>query len=202
MQAPPNAGQQFIDAVTTKQFEAVREMLSPDVAVRALLPRGFEEHQTRDPFVGRIRDWFEDKPLDLLASSVEPVADRWRISYRFRTQISGAPAIVEQQLFCAFGEQGIERVDLLCTGFRTVEEPGSGPVTKFDAGDLGCGDGLARVFREQLAAVPAGGRIEVTTRDPAARADLPPLARMMGHTVLEVRDGAAGEIVVIVEKAK
>lgn len=73
---------------------------------------------------------------------------------------------------------------------------------RYDAGDLGCGDGLPREFRSRLNAIPLGAALEVTVRDPAAKADLPPLARMMGHRILSEEAHGDGRLVMIVERAK
>lgn len=56
----------------------------------------------------------------------------------------------------------------------------------FDAGDKGCADGLAQEFRQRIASVAIGGSLVATVRDPAAREDIPPLARMLGPTVKSV----------------
>jgi TusA-related sulfurtransferase len=53
----------------------------------------------------------------------------------------------------------------------------------FDAGPLGCADGLAQEFRKRLADVSVGESLAVIVSDPAAKADLPSLARMLGHSV-------------------
>ena len=55
-----------------------------------------------------------------------------------------------------------------------------------DAGDLGCSDGLAAWFRHQLRAIPPGDTLRAVVRDPAAREELPALARLMGHTCTSV----------------
>ena len=57
-------------------------------------------------------------------------------------------------------------------------------VHEFDAGDLGCAEGLPAEFKKQLEAIPAGDVLEIVARDPSARDDLPALARMLGHEVL------------------
>lgn len=60
----------------------------------------------------------------------------------------------------------------------------------FDAGDLGCGDGLAREFRERLRSLPPGDTLRTVVSDPVARVELPALARMLGHQVLSVDDAS------------
>jgi TusA-related sulfurtransferase len=74
------------------------------------------------------------------------------------------------------------------------------PAARYDAGDLGCGDGLPREFRHQMQTVPIGAVLQVTVRDPAAKADLPPLARMMGHRVLSQESLGDGRLVINVER--
>jgi TusA-related sulfurtransferase len=67
----------------------------------------------------------------------------------------------------------------------------------YDAGDLGCGDGLAQAIRDELRSLPPGATLEVTVRDPAAKADLPPLARLMGHRVLSEEAFPDGRLVFV-----
>lgn len=69
---------------------------------------------------------------------------------------------------------------------------------RFDAGALGCADGLARRFRREVQALPPGAVLEVVTSNPAARVDLPSLARLLGHTVRSVQSHD-GRVVVTVE---
>lgn len=56
----------------------------------------------------------------------------------------------------------------------------------FDAGEIGCGTGLAAEVRRRLAAVSVGEALRIVTRDPSAREDLPALARLLGLRVLAV----------------
>ncbi len=69
-----------------------------------------------------------------------------------------------------------------------------------DAGDRGCGDGLAQDLRRQMDAVAVGERVKVTVRDPSAKADIPPLARMLGHRVLSEEAHADRRLVIILER--
>jgi TusA-related sulfurtransferase len=69
-----------------------------------------------------------------------------------------------------------------------------------DAGDLGCGDGLAAWFRQQLRDTPAGDTLRSIVRDPSAREELPALARLMGHNLKSIEAGE-GCFVITVEKS-
>ena len=50
--------------------------------------------------------------------------------------------------------------------------------------------------------IPVGNVLAVSTRDPAAKEDLPPLARMMGHTVRSVEPSEDGRLLITVERGR
>jgi TusA-related sulfurtransferase len=100
-------------------------------------------------------------------------------------------------------EQGrIVAIDLLCSGFRPVGEKEGEMMGRhgFDAGTLSCADGLAQEFRRRILAIPQGDVLEVQTSDPAAKEDLPPLARMMGHKIVSVEPSDDGRLLIMVER--
>ena len=70
----------------------------------------------------------------------------------------------------------------------------------FDAGDRGCGDGLAKELRQRIDAVAVGERLTVTVRDPSAKADVPSVARMLGHRVLSEEPSSDGRLVITLER--
>jgi TusA-related sulfurtransferase len=80
------------------------------------------------------------------------------------------------------------------------QEPGR--VHTFDAGELSCATGLAEEFRRQIQQIPLGDELLVTTGDPSAKKDLPPLARMMGHTVRSIETSRDGSLVIDVERRR
>jgi TusA-related sulfurtransferase len=73
---------------------------------------------------------------------------------------------------------------------------------EFDAGAMSCADGLAHEFRRRIGAIRVGDVLVVTAGDPAAKEDLPPLARLMGHTVRSVEAPGDGRLVVTVERGR
>jgi hypothetical protein len=77
---------------------------------------------------------------------------------------------------------------------------GDAPV--FDAGDLGCEDGLAAEFRRRIAAIVPGDRLVTVVRDAAAISDLPPLARLLGHRVYDMRRLGNGRVAVTVQRVR
>ena len=70
----------------------------------------------------------------------------------------------------------------------------------FDAGDMGCSSGLPGEFRRRMDGLPGGESLTVVVRDPAAKEDLPSLARMLGHTVESVEDIAGGRVSITVQR--
>jgi TusA-related sulfurtransferase len=72
----------------------------------------------------------------------------------------------------------------------------------YDAGTMGCGEGLHREFRRQMQALEVGDIMEFLVRDPSAKEDLPPLARMMGFRIRSQEMGDDGVMSLVVERAR
>jgi uncharacterized OsmC-like protein/TusA-related sulfurtransferase len=53
-----------------------------------------------------------------------------------------------------------------------------------DGGDLDCGSGLLLIIRNAMAPLPAGGVLEVRSREISVKEDLPAWCRMVGHVLL------------------
>ena len=102
----------------------------------------------------------------------------------------------------AGAQQPLGSFDLLCAGFHSLRQPATSGVHEFDAGTLGCADGLAGEFRTQIGIIPVGEVLIVTAQDPVAREELPSLARMMGHTVRSVETSDDGRLLMRVERGR
>lgn len=90
--------------------------------------------------------------------------------------------------------------DVAGSTHRVEGEPGN--IAHFDAGNMGCGDGLPMEFRRRMQDVALGSLIEVVLHDPSAKEDLPSLARMMGHRIRSVEERDDGSLAVVVERAR
>ncbi len=193
----------FLELLTARDFERLVASLASDAHARFLLPHGLEEYDGRDAIVARIRSWFGSASLfDLAASTEDQVGMRQRISWRFNVVRDGSRQVIEQVVYLDLGPQGIERIDLLCSGF--LVEPGVdvGPTQVFDAGDMGCADGLAQEFRRQITKVSIGESLEVVVSDPAAKEDLPSLARLLGQRITSTEAHDDGRLTITVERLK
>lgn len=72
----------------------------------------------------------------------------------------------------------------------------------FDAGQMSCQEGLAVEFRKQMDQIDVGDILIATVRDPSAKTDLPPLARMMGHELLGLEQRPDGAYVFTVARRR
>jgi TusA-related sulfurtransferase len=193
----------FLELLAARDFERLVATLASDAHARFLLPHGLEEYDGRDAIVARIRSWFGSASVfDLAASTEDEVGMRQRISWRFNVVRDGSRQVIEQLVYLDVGPHGIERIDLLCSGF--LAEPGvaTGPTQVFDAGNMGCADGLAQEFRRQIAKVSIGESLEVVVSDPAAKEDLPSLARLLGQLITSTEAHDDGRLTITVERQK
>jgi len=194
----------FLDHLAARDFDRLAATLASDAHARLLLPRGLEEHTGRDAIVRRIESWFGSASVfELIASSEAELGLRQRLTWRFSVVRDGRTReVVEQVAFLDSGPAGIERIDLLCSGFQTEPGVSAGQVEVFVAGEMGCADGLAQEFRRRITEVPVGGSLEVVVSDPAAKEDLPSLARLLGHRVTSTEAHDDGRLTITVERRK
>jgi hypothetical protein len=130
----------FVERLAVRDFEGFAACLDPDVRLRAVIPPGPEEHYGRAAATGRFADWFADAvSFELVEHRIEPFVDRWLVTYRISLDEGDGPRRVEQHLFCDVGAELIERIDLLCSGFRPVGLLEPTGLHDFDAGSIGCG---------------------------------------------------------------
>lgn len=184
------------------RFVELKALLTPDIRLRALIPPGPEHREGSEAVVQCLQDWFGGEPIHVDDIAVERFADRWLLAYRFTIGEGALRQQVAQQCVCDVEDSRISAIDLVCSGFRPQPSPGGDAVRRFDAGDLGCADGLAQEFRRQIMATSVGSVLEVLTRDPAAREDLPPLARLMGNIVRNVETLPDRRVAVSVERSR
>jgi TusA-related sulfurtransferase len=194
---------EFLEHLAARNYQRLAATMARDARARMLLPDGPEQHSGRAAIAGRFESWFGSaSEFGLTSSSSEPVGQRHRLSWRVSVVRDGrTPEVVEQIAFLDLGPDSIERIDLLCSGFQ-AEPRAEGPAQVFDAGAMGCADGLAQEFRRQIAGVPVGATLEVVVSDPAAKEDLPSLARLLGQRVASSQSHDDGRLTITVERRK
>ena len=148
----PHRRKRFLELLAARDFERLGATLASDAHARFLLPHGLEEYAGRDAIVRRIESWFGSASVfDLTSSTEDEVGMRHRLSWRFSVVRDGSRQVIEQLVYLDLGPQGIEQIDLLCSGFQKEPSVTAGPTQVFDAGAMGCADGLAQEFRRQIA---------------------------------------------------
>ena len=196
----------FLNALTARDFAAARSVLADELPMRMLVPGGLMSDVGADAAISRISSWFTDAdPFEVEASSAIDVEGRAAVTYRLRLSKPDGWYLIEQHLMLDVDADGrITGIDLLCSGFRSIDpdEAGSELTHRYDAGDLGCADGLAGQFRQQIQHIPIGHVLVVSTSDPAAKEDLPSLARLMGHVVVSIEAPGDGRTLITVERGK
>jgi SnoaL-like protein len=123
VRTPPT--ERLLDALTTRDFDALAACLEPSATMRALLPRGFAEYENADQIVGAFEFWFGGaNRFEVVASSVDDVAGTIHASWRFRVDKTPRGTegwhTIEQQVFVR-GSRRVESIDLMCTGFIAEE---------------------------------------------------------------------------------
>ncbi|MGZ4131715.1 MAG: sulfurtransferase TusA family protein [Actinomycetota bacterium] len=197
-------GERFVTALAGRDFEGLRATMTDDIRFRLLLPGGPQTHlgaaETVDRFVG----WFAGaEEVRLESSTVGTLGGRLLLTFRCQVQVADGRQVIEQHLMADVAPEGrLETIDLLCSGFLPDPDPSPNGIHRFDAGNLGCADGLAGEFRRRVQAIPVGDVLVVTARDPAAKEDLPPLARMMGHAVRSIEAPGDGRLLFTVERRR
>ena len=202
--APRDVAAAFLNAVAAREFIAAQSVLADHVRFRMLVPSGLMTDEGADATIGRFRSWFaEADPFQVEASSAEEVEGRAAVTYRLRLHNANGWQLIEQHLMLDVGADGrVGAIDLLCSGFRPIAADEPDGVHRYDAGDVGCADGLTGEFRRQMQQIPVGHVLVVSTRDPAAKEDLPSLARLMGHVVGSIEAPGDGRLLVSVERGR
>ena len=205
--ADREAAERLVVAIAARDYTGVLSSFQSDARLRYLIPSGPGQVAGASDVAATFLDWFGGSDrIDVQDVLVERVGDRTSVRYRLLVHEDDAWAVVEQQAFADFDTAGlIVAVDLLCSGFRPAGEadgPSPAGAHAFDAGTMGCSDGLAAEFRRRMGAIPIGDVLVVTARDPAAKEDLPPLARMMGHTVRSIDTWGDGRLTFTMERGR
>jgi TusA-related sulfurtransferase len=182
-------GEAFVDAVVSRDFDAIEASLAPDVRFRALTPRAMREAATASGARAWIEGWFgETDRNELIESRVEMIADRLHVAYRIRLREDGAWFLVEQQLFASLGDARLTDVALVCSGFRPIEAPTVSHQHRVDARLDAIGKSCATLTPDIHAAVrrlEPGQVLEIVADDPTAEDGLRAWTRLTGNELVE-----------------
>ena len=111
--------ERFVQAIALRDFSLLESVLDANVQFRALIPPGVREATTPSGTRECIERWFSDSDeFEMVSNSVRAVGDRIHATYRLHGREDGARYVCEQQLYASVGKAGIEKLDLMCSGFR------------------------------------------------------------------------------------
>jgi hypothetical protein len=120
----PSSAVELLDAICSRDFDRATASLSESASLRALLPPRFLEAEGADEIVGWFRRWFEQaETFTVVDRDAGEVGGRNRLTWRFQlaphpSNGDGTLHEIEQTLFCDVEDGKIQRIDLLCSGFR------------------------------------------------------------------------------------
>lgn len=196
-------GNALLAAITSGDYTTARQLLADGLLSRMLTPDGLLVDHDGDAAIAHFVGWLgPDGPSQVLVAQASTIRGRAVLRYRLRLLRPRGSRLIEQHLMLDVDGSLVTGIDLLCSGFFPESAPDTGEVHSFDAGTLGCGDGLADAFRSRVRRIPVGDVLAVRTADPAAKEDLPPLARMMGHIVRSIEPADEGQLLISIQRGR
>lgn len=116
-------GNLYIADLTKKNFDDLVYLFSDNIFFRALIPSSLVTYNNPNQVASKIKTWFyvdDSEKYEILDSKVEVLVDCLHIYYKIFETYRGTPYHVEQHLFCEVSEGKIEKLSLICSGFREV----------------------------------------------------------------------------------
>jgi len=118
-------GEILVEAIVAHDWDRIAALFEVDARFRAVVPQDtpFRDRTGPAEVAAQFRRWFGDADVtELVTSSVEPMEDRLRVSYRIHEHEPDGWYVVEQQAYITPGERGIAFLNLVCSGFRPVPD--------------------------------------------------------------------------------
>lgn len=117
-------GRRFLDAVVSRDVEALRGLLARDVWLRALLPRDLDERRGAAAVAAAFHGWYGTAAaFEPITVGHDAIAGKERVAYRILLRPDWAPDtwhLIEQNAFLSLRDGRIRKIDLVCTGFMPV----------------------------------------------------------------------------------
>ena len=126
-QTATTLGTAFAEAVTSKDYRRVADLLHPEIDFRALTPNRSWEAGDPDTVIEQIlTSWIEpdEHVEELIAVDSDTIGDRERVGYRYRLRTPDGDFVVEQQAFIGERDGRIDWLRLVCSGSRPLSPPG------------------------------------------------------------------------------
>ena len=105
----------------TDALDRLGTQLTDEIRLRALLPGGSIEEHGRDAVLARFDDWFGSYDTVVLSDVAgDDVGDRVLVHYKLTFDPDGDSRVLSQTVVCSVYDGLVGRMDLVCSGFRTV----------------------------------------------------------------------------------
>jgi len=117
-------GNKFIKNLSEQEFDKLARLFSGDVFFRALIPSCLETSDKPSEVVKTFQKWFyveAPAKYEMLDSKTDVMVDCLHIYYKIFRTYEGVPYNVEQHLYCELGAGKIQKLSLICSGFRKVD---------------------------------------------------------------------------------
>ncbi|HSJ73302.1 MAG TPA: nuclear transport factor 2 family protein [Miltoncostaeaceae bacterium] len=117
-------GARLVEALASRDFAALGELMDPTVWMRALLPRQLVERRGAGEVLAAFAAWYGGATdLTPVALDHDVVGGKERATYRFVLTPDWAPGtehLIEQMAFLSVRDGLIRKIDLVCTGFMPL----------------------------------------------------------------------------------
>jgi ketosteroid isomerase-like protein len=126
VQTPDTAvGEQLLDALARRDYEAVGACFADDAALRAVVPPGVREADGTDAIVERFRIWTATLDgYELAESDAAMFGDllrlRWVVRGNDPSEPERGPSTFEQTAYAEVRDGRITRMRLACSGHRPL----------------------------------------------------------------------------------
>jgi hypothetical protein len=113
----------FADAVASKDYALMADLLHPEVDFRALTPnRSWQASDPHTVIEEILKAWIEDDEHveELISVETDTIADRERVGYRYRLRTPDGSFLVEQQAYIGERDGRIDWLRLVCSGSRPL----------------------------------------------------------------------------------
>jgi len=115
------AAEAFVVALTQRDFDALEDVLDPEVRFRVLVPSGIREAADAHLTMEWLHLWFgESGPFEVVGWGVGGLGTQAVLWYRFALERDGVPCVIEQKGFLDASGGKASDVSLVCSGFQPL----------------------------------------------------------------------------------
>jgi hypothetical protein len=115
----------FVEAVVTRDHNALEDLLTGDVWLRSLLPRMAIEEHGRDAVLEVFHGWFGSAhEMRVQATYHHEAGGREHVGWQLLLRPDWEADVwhlIEQIGYVRVSDRRVRRVDLVCTGFQPIE---------------------------------------------------------------------------------